>query len=98
MVEAPPHPNSHDMARKINMDTITNASIRKTMPIDISPILRRWLHDHGLAGYIRVVEAPTHPNTHDMAEKINIETITNASIRKKLGLTPTGERQFKIPP
>ena len=32
-----------------------------------------------------------------MAEKINIETITNASIRKKLGLSGMCERHFEIP-
>ena len=43
-----------------------------------------------------MAEAP--PNSHDMATKINIDMITNATIRKTLGLTSTGERHFEIAP
>ena len=67
------------------------------MLIDISPALQRWLHDHSLAGYIRVAEEPPHPNSHEMVTQINIDTITNATIRKKLGLTLKGERHIEIP-
>ena len=72
--------------------------VPKDMTIDISPTLRRWLHDKGLAGYIRVAEAPPHTNVQEMARKLNIDTITNASIRKKLGLSRTGEHHFEIAP
>ena len=33
-----------------------------------------------------------------MAAKINVDTITNASTRKKLGLAGTSEHYFEIPP
>ena len=33
-----------------------------------------------------------------MAKKLNVDTITNASIRKKLGLSGSGKRHFQIPP
>ena len=45
-----------------------------------------------------MAEAPPHPNSHDMATKINIDTITNTTITKKLGLTSIGEHHFEIPP
>ena len=45
-----------------------------------------------------MVEAPPHPNSDDMAAKIKVDTITNASIKTKLGLTTTGEQHFEIPP
>ena len=67
------------------------------MTIDISLAMQRWLQDKGLAYYIRVAEAPPHPNSQDMARKLNIDTITNASIRKKLGLFRSGECHFEIP-
>ena len=67
------------------------------MTIDISPALRRWLHDKGLEGYIRVAESPPHPNAQDVARKLNIDIITNANMRKKLGLSGSDERHFEIP-
>ena len=67
------------------------------MTIDISLAMQRWLQDKGLAYYIRVAEVLPHPNSQDMARKLNIDTITNASIRKKLGLFRSGECHFEIP-
>ena len=68
------------------------------MPIPISSTLRRWLLEKGFEGYIQVVEAPPHPDAQEIAKKLNVNTVTNASIRKKLGLTATGEKHFEIPP
>ena len=45
-----------------------------------------------------VTEAPPHPNALEMATKINVDTITSATIRKKLGLSNMGERYFNIFP
>ena len=49
-----------------------------TMPIKVSMELRQWLQDHGLGGYIKVAEAPPHPNALDIGMKINIDRLTNA--------------------
>ena len=68
------------------------------MTIIITSALRNWLTDHGLQVFIQVVEAPLHPNTLEMASKLNIDTQTNSMVCKKLGLTSTGERQFDIFP
>ena len=72
--------------------------ILEEMTIDISPTLQRWLHDKGLTGYIRVAEAPPNPNSQDMPKKLNVDTITNTNIRKKLGQSGNGKRHFEIPP
>ena len=61
------------------------------MTIEISLALRERLHDKGLEGYIRVAEAPPHPDAHEVAKKLNVDTITNASIKKKIGLSGSGE-------
>ena len=68
------------------------------MPITISAALRRWLLEKGFEGYIWVAEVSPHPDAQDIARKLNIDTVTNTSIRKKLCLFTTGEKQFKIPP
>ena len=68
------------------------------MTVIVTSALRKWLTDHGLQGLIQVVEAPPHPNALDMASKLNIDTITNSMVRKKLGLSSTGETQFDIFP
>ena len=67
------------------------------MPITISTARRRWLIEKRLDGYIRVVEAPAHPEVLDIAQKLNIDIVTNATIWKKLGLSSFGEKHFDIP-
>ena len=62
-----------------------------SMTIVITSTLWRWLTDSGLEGFIKVAEAPPLPDSMDTASKLHIDTITNAMIRKKLGLNNTGE-------
>ena len=68
------------------------------MPVPISAGLHKWLLEKGFEGYIRVAEAPSHPDALDIAKKLNVDTVTNATIRKKLDLSATGEKHFNIPP
>ena len=66
--------------------------------IIVTSTLRKWLTDHDLQGFIHVAEAPPHPNVLEMASKLNIDTLTNSMVQKKLGLSSTWERQFDIFP
>ena len=68
------------------------------MTIIITSALRKWLTDHGLNGFIQVAEEPAHPNALEMARKLNIDTLTNSMVHRKLGLSSTGERHFDICP
>ena len=68
------------------------------MTISVTLALRKWLTDHGLQGFIQVVEAPPHPNALEMANKLNINTLTDSVVCKNLGLSNTGEREFDILP
>ena len=68
------------------------------MPITISTVLRRWLLEKRLDGYIKVAEAPTHHEALEIAKKLNIDPVTNATIRKKLDLSSFGKKHFDIPP
>ena len=68
------------------------------MTISISATLRRWLLEKGSEGYIRVVEAPPHPDAFNIARKLNVDTVTNAMVRQKLGLSGLGEKHFDIAP
>ena len=45
-----------------------------------------------------MAEAPPHPNSWDMAAKVNMDTVNNTRMRKKLGLTRTNECHFEMPP
>ena len=58
--------------------------------------LRRWLLEKGLEGYIKVAEAPPHPDAFNIARKLNVDTVTNAMVRQKLGLSGLGEKHFDI--
>ena len=68
------------------------------MPTIMTFALRNWLANHGLQGFIWVSEAPLQPNATEMASKLNVETLTDSMVSKKLGLDNTGERQFEILP
>ena len=68
------------------------------MPTIITSALRNWLADHGLQGFIKVAEAPSQTNAMEIASKLNIETLTDSMVCKKLSLDSTGERQFEILP
>ena len=68
------------------------------MPVPIFTALRRWLLEKGFEGYIRVAEAPSHLDALDIIKKLNVDTVTNATIRKKLDLSAIGEKHFDIPP
>ena len=68
------------------------------MLITISAALRRWLLEKGFEGYIKVVEAPTHPDALEIAKKLNVDITTNATFQKKLDLSTNGEKHFGIPP
>ena len=68
------------------------------MPTILTTVLRNWLTENGLQGFIQVAEAPPHPNATEIASRLNIETITDMMIRKKLSLDSTGERQLEMVP
>ena len=68
------------------------------MPTIITTALRNWLTKRGLQSFIKVAEAPPHPNAIEIASKLNIETVTHSMICKKLSLDSTGERQLEMFP
>ena len=68
------------------------------MKIIITSALKKWLTDHGLMRFIQVAEAVAHRNAMEMASKLNIDTLTNSMVRRKLGLNNMGERHFDIFP
>ena len=68
------------------------------MPTIITTALRNWLMENVLQGFIQVAEAPLYPNATEIASKLNIKTITDSMIRKKLRLDSTSERQLEIVP
>ena len=88
-LRAPSLPESHSQH---------SPSYLSEMPTIITTALRNWLTENGLQGFIQVAEAPPHPNATEIASKLNIETITDSMIRKKLSLDSTGERQLEMVP
>ena len=52
-------------------------------------------------GFLHIIETklqPSHILTLEIAKKLNIDTMTNATIRKKLDLSVNGEKHLDIPP
>ena len=50
------------------------------MTIIVTSALRKWLTNHGLQGFIKVVEASPHPNALEMASMLDIDTFTNSML------------------
>ena len=85
----------HHGSRNLGALTPNNSShdpCHGTMPIPISSALRRWLMEKGFEGYIRVAKAPPHSDAQKITKKLNVDTVMNANIRKKLGLTALREK------
>ena len=68
------------------------------MPLDVSKELRTWLHRHGLGGYLRVIDAPPHPEAQEIVQQLHPNTVTNNLICSALGIQCRGEHDIKIPP
>ena len=68
------------------------------MKIGICVALRQLLLEKDFEGYIKVAEAPPHPDAFDIAKKLNVDTLTNAMVRQKLSLSGFGEKHFDIAP
>ena len=66
------------------------------MKIVISTALRRWHLEKGFEGYIKVAEAPPHPDASNIAKKLNVDTVMNTMVRQKLGLSGLGKKHFDI--
>ena len=56
------------------------------MPLEVSKELRTWLHRHALGGYLRIIDAPPHPEAQEIARWIHPDIVTNNHIRSMLGL------------
>ena len=61
------------------------------MPTIITMALRNWLAERGLQGFIKVGEAPPHPNATEITSKLNIETLTDSMVRRKLSVDSTSD-------
>ena len=68
------------------------------MPLSASRETRSWLQQRGLGGYLRVIDAPTHPDAQEIARRIHPETVTNNMICAALDLKRGGEHEVEIPP
>ena len=78
---SPPYHRVHDH-RSLRASPILHEPLPPTMPVPIFAALRRRLLEKGFEGYIRVAEAPSHPDALDIAKKLNVDTVTNATIWK----------------
>ena len=56
------------------------------MPLTASAETRTWLQERELGGHLKVIDAPSHPDTQAVARRISPETITNNVIRAALDL------------
>ena len=68
------------------------------MPLEVSQEIRTWLQTRGLGGYLRVIDAPPHPDAQEMALQIHPDTVTNNIIRIALDLQRGGEHDVEVPP
>ena len=68
------------------------------MPLAASQETRSWLQERGLGGYLRVIDAPAHPDAQVIARRIHPHTVTNNMIRATLDLKRGGEHEVEIPP
>ena len=68
------------------------------MPITASAATRTWLQEHGMGGYLKVIDAPAHPDAQKTSKEVCPEAITNRVIRAALELHKGGAHDADIPP
>ena len=67
------------------------------MPLTGLAELHAWLQEQGLGGYLKVIDAPAHPDAQAVARRISPETITNNVLRAALDLQRGGDHDVEIP-
>ena len=67
------------------------------MPITASAATRTWLQEHGMGGYLKVIDAPAHPDAQKKGKEVCPEAITNKVIRAALELKQGGDHDAEIP-
>ena len=65
---------------------------------EVSQEIRTCLQRRSLGGYLRVIEAPPHPDAQVMAQQTHPNTVTNNIIRTYLELKHGAEHDFEVPP
>ena len=56
----------------------------------LSEAAKKWLKQHGLEGFLRIVEAPPHGDAENVVKDIDTEVITEEAIRAMTGLPEGG--------
>ena len=68
------------------------------MPLTASSETRAWLQERGMGGYLKIIDAPAHPDAQAVARRISPEAITNNVLRTALDLQWGGDHDADIPP
>ena len=76
----------------------TQQNPESIMPLAASQETRSWLQERGLGGYLKVIDAPAHPDAQAVARRIHPDTVTNNMIRAALDLKRGGDHEVEIPP
>ena len=56
----------------------------------LSEAAKKWLKQHGLEGFLRIMEAPPHREAEKVVKDIDTEVITEEEIRALTGLPEGG--------
>ena len=76
--------------------TQSNPVSISTMPLTASAETRAWLQERGMGGYLKIIDAPAHPDAQGVARRICPEAITNNVLRAALDLQRGGDHDVDI--
>ena len=66
-------------------------------PQTLSEAAKKWLRQHGLEGFLTIMEAPPHKEADKVIKEIDTEVITEEAIRALTGLPEGGIFQIDNP-
>ena len=69
-----------------------------TMPLTASAETRAWLQERGMGGYLKIIDAPAHPDAQRVGKEVCPEAITNNVLRTAFDLQRGGHHDVDIPP
>ena len=65
--------------------------------MELSEIAKKWFTQHGLEGFLQIIEAPPHNEPGKVAKKIDLEEITEEAICALIGLPEGGIYSIENP-
>ena len=82
---------------ELTLYTDQHTDEENTGPMALSEEAKQWLTKHGLEGFLRIADAPTHDEPEQAAATIDLSEITEGAVQALTGLQAGGLQSVECP-